>query len=373
MNRKMINDILCALPVTSKRIGYPRRRLSMRDYADRFPTDAVVETIGTVSNRGDKLPALLAGFPVAKEFSLFTARLNNARVWGRNGAVIAGHDCFIVDVSREFNQETGFEHSVFYTIRQQKPRRLEGRVAVIGTAGANVYYHWMLDIIPRLGLLQQQSPLSEFEHFVTDYEGLGFQKESLEAANIGEDRVLVSNNNWGFHLECATLFVPSLAGALGQPNLFQVSYLRSLFHNWIYAGKPYRKIYISRAGTGRRMIMNEAELLPLLKTNGFEVLNCEEMALADQVRSFSQAAVIVGSHGSAFTNLVFCQEGTSFFEIFNETHIQPCFWFISNLRSMRYYSMQGKSVAVDKNSKNDNTYIDAKLFSAMLSTVMKEQ
>lgn len=82
-------------------------------------------------------------------------------------------------------------------------------------------------------------------------------------------------------------------------------------------GRPGgRKIYISRQFTGMRRILNEAVLRKALKQRGFEIVVLEKLPLADQMRAFAEADVIVSPHGAGLTNVIFCNAGTLLIEIF---------------------------------------------------------
>ena len=66
-----------------------------------------------------------------------------------------------------------------------------------------------------------------------------------------------------------------------------------------------RRLYIPRAPGGWRSVLNEDELVARLVGDGFEVVRPDGLPLADQVRLFAQAGVIVGLHGAGLTNLLF--------------------------------------------------------------------
>jgi capsular polysaccharide biosynthesis protein len=318
--------------------------------------------ISGVSNDPIVLPSFFKSYQAEEKYSKFIARLNRARVWGINGAVIGEGDYFISDVSREFNKGLNIEHSVYYTIKQVKSKLLKGTVAVIGTAGANIYYHWMLDVLPRLSLIAKSTSLKEVDYFITEFAGLPFQKETLNRMGIPDNKIIASNDNWKFHIKADTLLVPSLAGPLDQPTFFQVDFLKSFYKDCLSTQPATRKIYISRKKNCSREIVNEEELLTYLSGSNFEVIYCEEMKVAEQAKLFSEAAVIICSHGSALTNLAFSKPGTTILDIFNTSHINPCFWFLSRINELNYHFFQGRSISIDSNPKNDNTLVDINLF-----------
>ena len=350
--------------MNSEILGAPRKKASVSDYVNAFPSLGRIDFRGKIDYDQEigNLPAFLKTQDFDEHHSLFIAKLNNARVWGCNGAVIAKGDYFITDVSREFNKGMNIDHSIYYTLKQVKSRYLKGNSAVIGTAGANIYYHWMMDVLPRLGLLSTIISPNEIHFFITQFACLPFQQETLEKAGIPTEKILTSNSSRNFHVKAENLYVPSFTGPLDQPGPFQVKYLRGLYADQLSKEIPYRNIYISRKNTGRRQIVNEEELLQYLSSYEFEIVYTEEMTVAEQANLFSEARAIVCSHGSALTNLAFCQPRTIILDIFNTSHINPCFWFLSQINQLNYHFVCGTPVDRDGNPKNDHTILDLAVF-----------
>jgi capsular polysaccharide biosynthesis protein len=73
--------------------------------------------------------------------------------------------------------------------------------------------------------------------------------------------------------------------------------------------KGGRRLFISRAAYAQRQLVNEAEIAGILKSHGFEMILPERLSFADQVRSFNNAEIVIGSCNSALTNALFCRPG----------------------------------------------------------------
>lgn len=362
MNRKQINKVLNLFPLSSLYIGSPKYADTTKGHLKNKLQENIqyfkIEHTGYL----DKIPSFYSKIKLVKEYQSYVATLQNARVWGRNGAVITSNDTFLEDVSYEFGGNNKKDHSIFFTNKQKKVIEYPGLGAVISHPGAYVYYHWMVDILPRIGLLNEFCNLEDIEFLVCDYSELSFQKESFELLGIKTEKIIRCNDNWNFHARFKQLVLPSLAGYHDQPNLFQINFLRKLFKDNVSDEVPFRKIYLSRKNTGRRHIVNESTIIDEIANYGFETIYCEDLNIAQQVKLFSESSIIIGPHGSAFTNIVFCKEQTIIIDIVNKSQINPCFWIISNLCSLKYYNIFGDSVAIDENYKNDNILIDAKAF-----------
>ena len=70
-----------------------------------------------------------------------------------------------------------------------------------------------------------------------------------------------------------------------------------------------KRIFLTRKGLNKRSC-NEQELEPVLKKYGFSFVDTGMLSAVEQACLFSNADVIVGSSGAAFTNLMYCKPGT---------------------------------------------------------------
>jgi len=70
--------------------------------------------------------------------------------------------------------------------------------------------------------------------------------------------------------------------------------------------KPWRRVLISRQKSRRRRCLNEDQLLAALVPYGFERYCLEDLSVIQQLRLFSESALLVGAQGAGFSNLVAC-------------------------------------------------------------------
>ena len=292
-----------------------------------------------------RLPAVLGG-EVHRVFATqqrilspatFVARIPGARVFGECGAVITPDDRLLEDVSLEITR-SGFTHSVFGRFRLPRPRPLDGVSAVLATAGRMNYFHWMFDVLPRLGLLREAGiALEDVRHFLVGEFGARFQEESLGILGIPRDRCVPGDPS--AHYLCDELLVPSLTGLSGHPAGWACDFLRETFlgaDTAISPGERGRKIYVSRAGARFRRVLNEDQVTRVLAVEGFECVRLETLSVREQARLFASADVVVAPHGAGCTNAVFCRPGTAFIEIFAPRYVLACYWTVCSQRNLRY-------------------------------------
>lgn len=83
-------------------------------------------------------------------------------------------------------------------------------------------------------------------------------------------------------------------------------------------GKPSgKKVFISRGDAKLRRIANESDLIALAKARGYDIIEMSQYSFEDQVTLFSNADIVVGAHGMAFTYLVFSRKKQRLCELFH--------------------------------------------------------
>jgi hypothetical protein len=110
-------------------------------------------------------------------------------------------------------------------------------------------------------------------------------------------------------------------------------------------------VHLSRAGFNQRDMKNEREFVDLLRKNfGNNVVTfiAEKSTLASTLSVFSHASVMVGVHGGAFSNLIFCGEGTKVLELMPEDHPKMFYYHLSTALKLDYHLMLVKGTFFDK-------------------------
>jgi len=104
------------------------------------------------------------------------------------------------------------------------------------------------------------------------------------------------------------------------------------------AARPHRMILLSRRDAKSRRIVNEADLEVALGPLGFELVVPGELPIAEQIRIFADARLIVGPHGSAWANIVYATAGAGMLEIQPEGNNHPAMYSIAKLMGVNYGS-----------------------------------
>jgi tetratricopeptide (TPR) repeat protein/capsular polysaccharide biosynthesis protein len=290
----------------------------------------------------------------------FVVNIPDGRVWivpqqnywliSKAIAVITPDNYLLADVSRDY---PGFlpgcerhdvrKHSVFNLESFPPLKQIEGKVAVLSGLSGNVYFHWMVDVLPRIELLRRSGrDLAEIDWFLVNSCHHQFQRDSLRILGIPEEKVLESDRLP--HIQATELIVPSFAGYLGWPSGWAIDFLRREFLKGIIPSYNYpKRIYISRSKARYRRVLNEADVVEVLDGFGFVSILPESMSLQEQIAYFYHAEVIVAAHGSGLTNTIFCQAGTKVIELMSPHYISHYYWGSSQYLQLEHYFLTGEA------------------------------
>ena len=291
---------------------------------------------------------------------LFVAVIPNGRAWivpqenywmvCKAIAMITPDNQMLADVSREYPAPLpgcpSYEpqkHQVFQQEHLPPLQQIEGRVAVLSGLSGNVYFHWMVDVLPRFELLRQSGiDFDQIDWFLVNSQQAPFQRETLTRLGIQEFKILESDQFP--HIQAQQLIVPSYPGYMGWLQPWAIDTLRRWFlHLGQNQGVNYpERIYISRGDARYRRILNEEEVIETLSPWGFVVVQLESLSFSQQVALFAQAKVIMGAHGSGLTNIIFCQPGTQVIEWVSPHYNRHYYWVISQYLGLDHYSLTGE-------------------------------
>lgn len=327
---------LSKMPGTSRRFGPPRKTaVDTFEWAvarglphqEVSPSTLVRRTVDAF---GQSLPV---EFVVGQEWPLrrdFVVELDDARVWGRCAVPITSDDTLLADM-----QLVGFQKPEQLPIKHRlwlgRPQRVNGATATLVGPFADSYFHWMLDLLPRLEILRRAG--STFDQVLIP-PPRRFHRETLERAGISGSSLLI--HEWNDYHALDKLVLPSFPGQYGQAPPVVCDYLRDLYADELSGPKQWRRLFVSRSADVRRRLVNEEEILAVLEPLGFEAVSMTGRDVAEQAALFASAEAVVAPHGGALTNLVFCHEGTKVVELFGPRYAPGCYWAIAASLGLDY-------------------------------------
>ena len=320
---------------------------SASDYARDHPGGGVkVVEVVTALHLDRPLPAGLpahhrqfAAHRRADVAPAVVATVRRGRVLAPYGAVMTEDDTLLFDLSPYYGAATPAQHPVFLRCRPPAVTEVPGSVGVLTTRGNDNYYHFLLDVLPRLELLRRSGTTPD-AYLVN--RATRFQRDLLDHLGLTAERCL-----GGEHVRADALVVPSLPDDQLRTPPWIVPWLRAQFLPGDIR-PPHRRLYVSRGQTKHtRRVENEAEVLAVLEPFGFEAVDPGALAPAEQVRAFAEAEYIVGPHGAGLTNLAFAAPGAAVVELFAGDYVNECFWALaSTVEGLRYRYLVGDGTPV---------------------------
>jgi capsular polysaccharide biosynthesis protein len=274
----------------------------------------------------------------------FVVTIDGGRVVGDYVAVIAPDNSLLMDVSPSFSLRTPDEHPMFRRLRLPEVEYWDARVAVLTRPFADNFFHFLLDVVPRLGLVERAHPLAEIDYFLVP-RTLRFQREVLDLVGISSARVL--EHSARTHICARSLIVPSMPCRHRQFPSWALRYLQEKLGSSVATSSDKRRIYISRGRKSRtRRVVNEEEVLDMLRAHGFESIRLDQLPLSEQISAFRSAEAVVAPHGAGLSHLVFCQPSTTVIELFAPGFVNPVFWNLScQMTGMNYCYLFGEGGA----------------------------
>jgi hypothetical protein len=195
---------------------------------------------------------------------------------------------------------------------------VEGLVLNLMGSNASNYYHWLIEWIPRIMVLEEiKEPVSllmsasspqQFKQAVKEITGNRFNIIESKSEHCVKVKRMIHTNGWAS--------VPCDVRADRRPHIQDI-FIHPRVVSWLREGtkhirknKRNRKIYLRRSENLRRNFVNEIEVAKIIESYGFEMIVPEKLSFSEQVALFSEASVILGPTGAAFANIVFCSPGT---------------------------------------------------------------
>ena len=219
-----------------------------------------------------------------------------------------------------------------YGLRRR--RRIEREALWVTDYWSTGHFHWLTDVLTRLFVVRER--LNELLLVLPGkYETNEVVKSTLTAFGVGEVDFVAANE----FVECRSLLMPSHTAPSGHFNVAAIRGVRKLLLSaYGDAGSSQARIYISRGRAGRRRIVNEDEVLSVLRRFGFETIRTEELSFEQQVQVCSRARYIVSNHGAGLTNMLFMREGGSVLELRHESDcINNCYFTLASALDFNYF------------------------------------
>jgi capsular polysaccharide biosynthesis protein len=235
------------------------------------------------------------------------------------------------EMSREQTSEYYFDRSeMLGSVQKQGPRgAVEWDYALHPPEGAPVYqvdhphvllanqsainyWHFMTEIVPRLWLYDVWPELRALPVIVRR-KGDKFEQVLADAIGVPTSQLFALDSKAIYRFK--HLIFPSALCDLALTEAKIAFVRRKLADGVAPSAGRRRRFYLSRSDRGARIIVNEAEIIEVLKRYGFETITPSDLSIREQAELFGQAEMLVGPHGAALTNMMFMAPGAVVLEL----------------------------------------------------------
>ena len=288
---------------------------------------------GKISEKDDSRVNILISKKESK-FSYKIFKVKDARLYTdciHDMAVIL--DNFILDGPsyqlRPVNNAKVENNIVFTKGTPRRKKKLKGKILSLltGGAGNDNYFHWMYDVLPRIGICEKVIDISKIDYFLLPSIEKKYQTETLDVLNIPRHKRLSSK--FYRHVVTSEIIITQHPYCIKNDASNEIQNIPIWISQWLKEkclqsdyekDDSPKKIYIDRSDSQSninklRLIVNETEVKNFLKKQGFEIICLSNFSFKDQVKMMNNAEIIVGLHGAGFGNFCFCKPDTKIIEL----------------------------------------------------------
>lgn len=281
--------------------------------------------------------------------SAFCAAIPRGRVLGSACTAIAAPGIVLADVSPDSMRPLNDHRALRSFAWAPPPRRLAGTSGLLGASGRQNYYHWLFDMLPRLGMIEQFYDIERVDHWIAPATRLPVVAELLERCGIPAERVRCLGR-FG-HVRCDQLLVTAEPSPLNRSMRPSVEFLRRRLLGTDEASRrPSRRILLLRRAT--RRLLNLQELQPLIDRLGLEPTYLEGMSFKGQLALFSEAQLVVGIHGAGLSNIAFMPDEAGVVEILPSWYRVEFFSRLARDAGLRFARVVGDPVIGGRGRKS---------------------
>ena len=240
-------------------------------------------------------------------------------------------------------------------------KKIKGTVfSLVQGASANNYFHFLFDIIARLKMFEEIYNLSTIDYFYVSRE-LNWQKKIFSLFGIEKQKII--NSDKYRHIEADKIFAVDhpwyhkgrVHDEVENVPTWLVLWLRKKFLHMSKKFDSNEKIFIDRSESkfNHCQFQNNNEIISFLNTKGFTSYKVGQLDFFEQIYLFNNAKTIIGPHGAAFTNIIFCKPKTNIIEIIPKTHPSKKCERLSKILDLNFFRITTDEVKNNEKKTGD--------------------
>ena len=261
--------------------------------------------------------------------------------------------------NRDLNNTSHFYSKKFFDNFKNNKNSLKNfkELYILGSNAGNNYYSNLLQFLPRL-FFNNKKKIKLAIHRNSSNKYRNFIGNILKSLNIEFTFVFLDDNFYHF----IDSEFPQFLGLKDSIDIL------NKFLNPKTNLELSKKIYVTREGSNYRKIINEGDVVTLLRKEGYKVINPELYEIEEQIEIFSNAEKIISPHGSNLANIIFCKSGTEIIEITpsfrdSEKILEDRYLNLSLINDLKHTKIVSDTVDIDNISTLAKKYIHKNVLS----------
>ena len=133
------------------------------------------------------------------------------------------------------------------------------------------------------------------------------------------------------------------------------------------------RIYISRKNAPRRKLINESEIIPILKKYGFTIVDFDILNFKEQLSYILNCEILVGVHGSGLSHMLWMKQKSKILEIRTRNNrFDNCFFTLASDLDHDYFYTFADKIDLKKSNHLSDLIINTEDFSVQLLKIIKK-
>ena len=224
-------------------------------------------------------------------------------------------------------------------------------VFVLGSNAGNNYYSNLLEFLPRI-FFNNKKNIKIVIHRNSSNKYRKFIEAILKSLDVKFNLVFLDDDFYSFTKSQFPQFI----------DLNNSIKILRKFLNPKINSKSSKKIYVTRQDSSYRRIINEGDVVTILREKGYKVINPQLYEIDEQIEIFANAEKIIAPYGSNLANITFCNPGTEIFEITpsfmkNEKIFEDRYLNLSLINKLKHNKIKSDVVDVEEHSQLAKKYI----------------
>lgn len=289
--------------------------------------------------------------------NLYYCELDSGYIWTDHSTSIAVMDksknligpvsfAYVRNLHGRYIHGTGLQNKYLNEGPASFPLSLKGSVvSLLSGGGSDInFYHWHMDILSRLFYVLKYIDLKEINYFLLPQIKEEFQIKTLEIVGIPLDKVL-SKPDIKFYQAERLITISHPRTATFEAPLDLVKGLRSIIKRGLQKRKVMalgpQKVYLSRAKAIRRKVLNEKQVIEIVKKYGYQTVYLEDMTFDEILDLFSSVESVISPHGAGILNTLYSDNFKLLIEVFPYQFVNPYYEKYTYSMGARYYYIKG--------------------------------